>query len=349
MNRLSELDDMLRDLKELCERGTTCTLAFVPTDGTWGKIILVEGRVISVRFQKLSGFDALGGLIDVGKMQYSVRVEEPAIHKNRPVNIDTATFFGFFQLPVPNLAPTVVLAEKPPAQRKDKPNLLRRKKVLLVDGDRVSRRSLAKLLTDADYLAVEAVNGFDALGQLRMERPDLMLLDLDLPDIDGYKALDSIKRVLTWKMPIFLVSGRSGLFDRVRGRLSDGDEFFTKPLSGAMLLEKIAAYLGAGFEMPPAAVNRVQGGARQPEYEPKRFTPGSFRIPSPNVLQSLVESHLALAVGPVGALILDKYRTTLRHIDNEQQLLEFVDKMRNELPTDEVFVQFRMGLLEELC
>ncbi len=113
--------------------------------------------------------------------------------------------------------------------------------LLLVDDEPRIRRVLRLALEDEGYEVAEAANGFDALAALRREPPDVVLLDLMLPDRDGFTVCREIRR--TSDVPVIMVTARTDSHDVVAGLEAGADDYVTKPLVAKELSARIRALL----------------------------------------------------------------------------------------------------------
>jgi twitching motility two-component system response regulator PilG len=78
------------------------------------------------------------------------------------------------------------------------------------------------------------------MGRLKEIVPDLILLDITMPHMDGYQLCRLIKGdELTRKVPVIMLSGKDGFFDKVRGRMVGASEYITKPFEPALLLQTV--------------------------------------------------------------------------------------------------------------
>ena len=119
--------------------------------------------------------------------------------------------------------------------------------ILIVEDNEPSRDVLARRLERRGYDVVVAVDGQDALAVARSARPDLILMDLGLPVMDGWEATRQLKGDLaTRHMPIIVLSAHAMTTDRELALAAGGDEFDTKPLRFPQLLEKIELLLPRG-------------------------------------------------------------------------------------------------------
>ncbi len=115
------------------------------------------------------------------------------------------------------------------------------KHILLVDDDPLMRRSLALILEQAGYRSSTAANAEDALASARRDPPDLVLLDIGLPGMDGLDALRHFKDQLGVAV-IFLTARRRNL-DQILGLELGADDYITKPFEADVLLAHIKAVL----------------------------------------------------------------------------------------------------------
>ena len=117
-------------------------------------------------------------------------------------------------------------------------------KVLIVDDEPQIRRFLHASLQSHDYDLVEAENGKEAVKACTVQKPDLMILDLGLPDMDG---LDVIKSVREWStVPIIVLSIRSEDADKIEALDRGANDYVTKPFSMGELLARMRAALRQG-------------------------------------------------------------------------------------------------------
>ena len=113
--------------------------------------------------------------------------------------------------------------------------------ILVVDDDALMRRSLAFNLEQAGYRATSAANAEDALAQAQLQTPDLVLLDISLPGMDGLDALRQFRDRLA--VPVILVTARRRELDEILGLELGADDYITKPFDLDVLLARIKAVL----------------------------------------------------------------------------------------------------------
>ena len=116
--------------------------------------------------------------------------------------------------------------------------------VLVVDDELPIRRFLRAGLESQGYRLIESETGKDALAQVAMRSPDLLLLDLGLPDIDGFEI---VRRIREWSsMPIIVLSAREREGDKIQALDAGADDYMTKPFSMGELLARMRAALRRG-------------------------------------------------------------------------------------------------------
>jgi two-component system KDP operon response regulator KdpE len=110
-------------------------------------------------------------------------------------------------------------------------------RVLIVDDEPEIRRFLRASLKSHQHEVIEAINGAAALSQVREHHPDLMILDLGLPDMDG---IEVTRRVREWNpIPIIILSVRSRETDKIEALNAGADDYLTKPFGVGELLARI--------------------------------------------------------------------------------------------------------------
>ncbi len=114
-------------------------------------------------------------------------------------------------------------------------------KILLVDDESTLRETLAYNLRNAGYEVNTAADGSAALQQARAEVPDLVILDLMLPEIDGLTVCRSLRQVSD--VPILILTARTGELDKIVGLESGADDYLTKPFSLGELQARLRALL----------------------------------------------------------------------------------------------------------
>lgn len=120
-----------------------------------------------------------------------------------------------------------------------------RKKILLVDDSSTVLLMERMILSKSDYDVVTARDGLEGLEKARAERPDLILMDVVMPRMDGFEAVRQLrKEENTRKIPVIMVTTRGELKNVEAGYESGCNEYVTKPINGLELLAKVKSCLG---------------------------------------------------------------------------------------------------------
>lgn len=113
--------------------------------------------------------------------------------------------------------------------------------ILAIEDDPQILRFLRTTLTSSGYKLLEAITGADGLNQVALRHPDIVILDLGLPDMDG---LEVTRRLREWSsLPIIVVSAREKERDKVEALDAGADDYLTKPFGTAELLARIRVAL----------------------------------------------------------------------------------------------------------
>mgnify|MGYP001551125542 CR=1 FL=1 len=130
------------------------------------------------------------------------------------------------------------------------------KHILLVDDDALMRRSLAFSLEQAGYRSSTAADAENALRLARRDPPDLILLDIGLPGMDGLDALHSFRQEAD--TPIIFLTARRRELDQALGLELGADDYVTKPFDLNVLLARVKAVLRRSSRAPSASPERVE-------------------------------------------------------------------------------------------
>ena len=118
-------------------------------------------------------------------------------------------------------------------------------KILLVEDNEMNRDMLSRRLERRGYLVVIAEDGATGVTKAKSETPDLILMDMSLPGLDGWEATRQIKAAPeTRGIPVIALTAHAMSGDREKAIAAGCDDFDTKPVDLARLLEKIEALLG---------------------------------------------------------------------------------------------------------
>ena len=125
-----------------------------------------------------------------------------------------------------------------------------RTRVLVVDDALSVRRSMQQLLGDAGYDVATAADGFEAIEQIRLKRPSLLLTDLEMPNLNGLELTRRVREVQQWMaMPIVMITSRAGDKHRQIAAEAGVDIYLTKPYLDADLLDHVRTLCAADADM----------------------------------------------------------------------------------------------------
>jgi len=118
------------------------------------------------------------------------------------------------------------------------------KKILIADDHSEVVELVRVTLERGDYEIVDASNGKEALKKVRLEKPDLVLLDVVMPKMDGFEVCRKLKKdPQTKEIPIIILTAKAQEVDKEKGREVGASDYITKPFSPSALLTKIEEIL----------------------------------------------------------------------------------------------------------
>ncbi|MCI0475435.1 MAG: response regulator transcription factor [Anaerolineales bacterium] len=136
-------------------------------------------------------------------------------------------------------------------------------RILVVDDDKTLVRLLREALSKADYDVITASNGIDALQELYAKQPDLILLDVMMPRMDGWETAQRIRQMS--QVPIVMLTAKDEESDKLKGFAAGVDDYVTKPFSFAEIVARVQAVLHRARQAPP-------------DHKPKRYASGALVI-----------------------------------------------------------------------
>jgi DNA-binding response OmpR family regulator len=166
--------------------------------------------------------------------------------------------------------------------------------VLVVDDDPDVRALVSTLLGRAGYLVTEAPDGRAALKALYGQRPDLVVLDVNMPDLDGWATLERIRDLSD--VPVVMLSARGEELEKVRALRAGADDYVTKPFGRQELLARVESVLRRAVAGGPKetysdalltvdfAERRLTVGERSVELTPLEFKLLATFVEHPNQL-----------------------------------------------------------------
>jgi DNA-binding response OmpR family regulator len=114
-------------------------------------------------------------------------------------------------------------------------------RILIVDDSRPFRQSLLRFLEMEGFEVIEAEDGFEGLRQYAASQPDLIVMDVNMPQMDGFEAVRRLREFSI--VPILILSARNAEMDRVLGLSVGADSYLAKPFSASELLARVQALL----------------------------------------------------------------------------------------------------------
>ena len=176
--------------------------------------------------------------------------------------------------------------------------------ILIVEDDRPVRNLISMALKSRDYQVETSIDGKSAMLSLTGHAPDIMILDLGLPDIDGNEI---IKKIREWSsLPIIVVSARSDERDKIDALDLGADDYITKPFSPKELVARIKAVMR---RISPMAVEEVI------EMQGLSLDPSSHRV---------MTGDSPLDMGPTEFKLLHFFMTHPERVYSREQLLNHV-------------------------
>lgn len=158
-------------------------------------------------------------------------------------------------------------------------------KILVVDDDPTLLRFLQDFLREEKYSVIAAANGNEALRQAYREHPDLVVLDVMMPGMDGWEVTARLRELSD--VPIILLTAKSSEADKLRGFGLGVDDYLTKPFSFAELNARIQAVLNRARHKPLSERNLLQIGDLEVDLDRREvrrggqtltLTPTEFRL-----------------------------------------------------------------------
>ena len=163
-------------------------------------------------------------------------------------------------------------------------SILNKKKLLIVDDEEAVRRFLRVVLSSQGYTVIDQASGRGGISSIATEKPDVVILDLGLPDIDGVQVTRLVRE---WSLvPIIVLSVRDSEADKIAALDSGADDYLTKPFGAGELLARLRAALRH-------KVNVADGPI---------FTTGSFKVDLARRLVSVSGREVQLTPTEYGVL-----------------------------------------------
>jgi DNA-binding response OmpR family regulator len=198
-------------------------------------------------------------------------------------------------------------------------------RVLLIDDDPLTRDVVSGALTRAGYEVSEATDGRAGLRKLYAHAPDLVILDVEMPELDGWATLERVRDVC--EVPVIMLTARTGELERVRGLQSGADDYVVKPFGAPELIARVHALLRRSGSQGPEqrelyadervsvdfAAREVICDGRQARLTPLEFRLLSTFIAHPNQVLSR-EQLLELVWGDAYAVSLGQVKLYVAYL-----------------------------------
>lgn len=225
---LLPFNQIKNEILALCTHGKTGDLCLFTEEKHTAVISIKEGDIVGLRYRISRGMDALSQIKLIERAKF--RFDKNDFNTNQK---DTTA-----------IPPTEEILQALEIELDSVAFHEIGKKVLVVEDSATQRKAICNMLTKSGYRVREAGDGYEALALLTHECPDLILLDIIMPGIDGYKVMSMIKEKEGMKhVPIIMLTSRDALIDKMRGKVSGTDEYLTKPFKSEELIAKINKYL----------------------------------------------------------------------------------------------------------
>jgi twitching motility two-component system response regulator PilG len=134
--------------------------------------------------------------------------------------------------------------QAPPERKsRDSNKTAPQRRILIVDDSPTVRKLVTMTMEKSGYAVTSAADGYEAADRLLKGLPDLILLDIAMPGIDGYQVCKLIKgNRETANIPVVMLSGKDGFFDKIRGRMAGSTAYITKPFKPETLVQVVQKY-----------------------------------------------------------------------------------------------------------
>ena len=235
------LKDFVKVLSRLCQEKKSGTIFITTQDKRSVGLVIQEGRIVGAAYKGLYGLEAIKLMKEIQSCTFSLLANNFSLLKqielapNKSPMPSTEEVFRLLDGVVNQdsaAQTTTASAEKP------------KKNILIIEDSPTTRKIIARILDEGGYNTSEVANGMEALAELSYSKPDLILLDIVMPGMDGYKVLSLIRKNENSKdIPVILLTSRDQLFDKIRGKMSSADQYLTKPFKPPELLAAVSRHI----------------------------------------------------------------------------------------------------------
>ncbi|NEP06543.1 MULTISPECIES: response regulator [unclassified Okeania] len=174
-------------------------------------------------------------------------MQQIARYLNRDVLTVAKAIYPFVQKGIVQLidqsSETSTIKKPKPLQRETKIQ-----KVVCIDDDVIIREKVELILNQNGYKATSLSDPLKALGEVFLMKPDLILCDIAMPELDGYEICAMLRNSTAFRQtPIIMLTGIEGFIDRVKARIVGATHYLTKPFGESELLMLVEQYIGPGI------------------------------------------------------------------------------------------------------
>jgi len=180
-------------------------------------------------------------------------------------------------------------------------------RILVVDDDKTLVRLMREALSKAEYDVITAANGIDALQELYAKQPDLILLDVMMPRMDGWETAQRVRQMS--HVPIIMLTAKDEEGDKLKGFAVGVDDYVTKPFSFAEIVARVQAVLNRARQVPP-------------DHKPKRYASGNLVIDTDS--RRVTKGDQAIELTPTEYRLLSTLAENSGRVLSHEQLLNKV-------------------------
>jgi len=196
-----------------------------------------------------------------------------------------------------------------------------KKRILHVEDNLQNQRLVRKLLIAKGYEILEAEDGLDGISMALAEQPDLILMDINLPIMDGLEAIAELKKSAVSHIPIIAITANAMRGDRERFLAAGADDYLQKPFTGAELHKVVIHFVGIGEEtiVVRPVLEPISAPAAVPVSE-STATPAAIAVAAAP-LTAPAEAVTALATAPEAVTLAPTLSTVAVEVAADQPAL----------------------------
>ena len=210
--------------------------------------------------------------------------------------------------------------------------------ILLIEDDDQIRRFLRPTLAAENYRLHEAVTAAEGMAQAAARQPDLVLLDLGLPDGDGLTVIEEIR---AWSaMPILVISARGQERDKIAALDAGADDYIAKPFATGELLARIRAALRRSARVGAQASTVFRAGPIEVDFEKRLVTVNGLETHLTPIEFKLLQTVIRYAGRVVTQRQLLNEVWGPNHVEQSQYLRVYMGQLRRKLEADPARPQY---------